>query len=164
MFCIANASFLGLSRLSALSIPLSQSGGLCLRGLRVHPVYSTASKPFQGVSWGNHRTHLVCFPFPLVALGLVSWNLSFHIFCLFFICFSWKDKFIPSVHVSQKQKSCHMEFYFLQLHTEFTSIYFLMVPIFWNYHIKVVFPTFSTVPWTEWSLSVVSDSLWLHGL
>ena len=94
MFCIANSSFLGLSRLSALSVPLSQSGGLSLRGLRVHPFYSTALELFQGISWGNHRAHLVCFPFPLVVLGLVSWNLLFHIFYLFFVSAERTNSFL----------------------------------------------------------------------
>lgn len=147
VFCIANSSFFGLSRLSALSIHLvwwalsqrSQSSPFLFYSLEA------LSRRKLGQSQG-----LAClFPISLGCLRSSILKLIVSYILSIFYLFQLKGQIHSFCSCQPEAGILPYGILFLQLHTEFTSIYLLTVAIFWNFLIKVVFPTFITVPWTQ---------------
>lgn len=67
-------------------------------GSTLAPIPCTeARNPHVAGSWVNYRAYLVCFPSirddcPLLPDAQCFEKPSFHLFCLFFVCFRWEDK------------------------------------------------------------------------
>lgn len=101
----ADSSSLGFFGLSTLFAQPWKSSGLCLGFLSLH-----CGRALKALCWGNHRTHLVCFPFlrSLSSLLLDVQYLEKHCFIFFgllFKFFRWKCKGGFLVHLRWKQQS-----------------------------------------------------------
>ena len=121
MLCPANSNGLGLPRLSASSLQLKGSAGFHLGS----PPWAATWKLSMTVSWGSHRTHLICFmclmddcrllPNISVLKTLISYIVSF-----LGGCFRWEGKPSPCYSILAGSRSTHHSFW-LWIYVEFKA-------------------------------------------